>query len=48
MAVQAHSRATLTLAVMAGLVPAIHAFNGGKDVDPRSKSGDDPCEGGVR
>jgi hypothetical protein len=27
--------------VMAGLVPAIHVFNGSKDVDPRNKSGDD-------
>jgi hypothetical protein len=27
--------------VMAGLVPAIHVFSDGKDVDPRNKSGDD-------
>jgi hypothetical protein len=26
---------------MAGLVPAIHVFNGAIDVDPRDKPGDD-------
>jgi hypothetical protein len=26
---------------MAALVAAIHVFSGGKDVDPRNKSGDD-------
>jgi hypothetical protein len=31
---------------MAALVAAIHVFNGGKDVDPRDKPGDDG-RGGV-
>jgi hypothetical protein len=39
------TRGCQTLSVMAGLVPAIHAFNLGQDVDARHKAGHDKQRG---